>query len=233
MNALDFLFGWLLRLPPDAALIAVAVLSGTVLTLVRKWTTDQDLLKRAAADNRRLAELMRDAKRVRDKEALARHRATKARVGLIKFKAEGKPLLISLVPIALIAMWAFQNLQFVPPRPGEVVEVVASAPLSAAGEIVHLVPEPGLEAPEGWVRALGPDGGAARATWRVKGDRVLKAEGLTVRGRDCEVALRLKELKLFGVVPGIPALHLPAWMVGYLLIVLLFVPLFKKIARIW
>jgi len=61
MNILDFLFNWLLLLPSDLTIIVTAVLTGTVLTLVRKWTTNQELLGRAAADNQRLSALIKEA----------------------------------------------------------------------------------------------------------------------------------------------------------------------------
>ena len=50
----DLLLGRLRAMSPDAVLIVVAVGSAFVLTLVRKWTTDQDLLRRVADDRRRL-----------------------------------------------------------------------------------------------------------------------------------------------------------------------------------
>jgi hypothetical protein len=233
MNILDFLFNWLLLLPSDLTIIVTAVLTGTVLTLVRKWTTNQELLGRAAADNQRLAALIKQAKRGRDKEALARYRQTKAQVGILKFKQEGRPLLMSLVPIALLATWAFARLEYLPPKPGDAVTVVAHAPVSAAGEVVHLVPGDGLTALNGWVRKLAVTDEEAQAEWSVKADRVLAADQLTVRGgRDVTLTLRLPERRLFGIVPGWPQLGLPAWLVGYLAIVIPFVPLLKKILKI-
>jgi hypothetical protein len=232
MIVLDYLFGWLLWLPSDLTIIATALMTGVALTIVRKWTTNQDLLGRAVADNKRLAALIKEAKRTGNKEALARYRVTKAQVGMIKFKQEGKPMLVSLVPIALLATWAFARLEFLPPKPGEVVTVVAHAPVSAAGEVVHLVPGDGLVAVSGWVRKLAVAGDEAQATWRVKADRVLAAEQLMVRGRDVTVALQLPERKLFGLVPGWPQIGLPAWLVGYLLVVIPLVPALKKLLRI-
>ena len=154
MILLDYLFGWLLLLPSDLTIIVTALLTGVVLTLVRKWTTNQDLLGRAVADNKRLAALIKEAKRAGDKEAVKRYRLTKAQVGMLKFKQEGKPMLVSLLPIALLATWAFARLEFLPPKPGETVTVVANAPVTQAGEVVHLVPGDGLTATAGWVRCI-------------------------------------------------------------------------------
>jgi len=232
MMVLDFIFGWLLRLPSDLTILVIALLTGVVLTLVRKWTTDQGLLARAAADNKRLGQLIKEAKRTGNKEALARYRQTKAQIGMLKFRQEGKPMLVSLVPIALLATWAFARLEFLPPKPGDPVAVVARGPLTAAGEVVHLVPAPGLTVVDGWVRKLAAIGEESQAEWRVQSDAVLSAEHLTVRGRELQLELRLPERRLFNLVPGWPQYGLPAWLVGYLLIVIPFVPLLKKVLRI-
>ncbi len=233
MMLLDILFGWLLLFPSDLTIIVTALLTGVVLTLVRKWTTNQDLLRRASDDNNRLAALIKEAKRDGNKEALARLRQTKAQVGMLKFKQEGKPLLVSLVPIALLATWAFARLESIPPKSGDVVTVVAHAPVSAVGEIVHLVPGDGLTAVSGWVRKLDVAGEEAQAEWQVKADPVTAVDRLTVRGRrDVTLTLRLEERRLFGIVPGWPQIGLPAWLVGYFAIVIPFVPLLKKMLKI-
>jgi hypothetical protein len=86
----------------------------------------------------------------------------------------------------------------------------------------------------GWVRKLAVTDEEAQAEWSVKADRVLAADQLTVRGgRDVTLTLRLPERRLFGIVPGWPQLGLPAWLVGYLAIVIPFVPLLKKILKIY
>ena len=41
--------GWLLALPRSLALVAVGLLTAALLTVLRKWTTNQDRLRRAAA----------------------------------------------------------------------------------------------------------------------------------------------------------------------------------------
>ncbi len=234
MIILDFIFGWLLRLPSDVTLIVIALMTSGILTLVRKWTTNQDVLGRAAADDERLAVLIKEAKKAGNKEAVARYRVTKAHIGMVKFKQEGKPTLISLLPIALLATWAFARLEFLPPEPGETVVAVATVPVAAAGEIVHLVPVPGVTATDGWVKPLAVADNAATASWQLRIDHAVPADGLVVRrvAGDVPVELRLRERRLFGVVPGLPVIGLPAWLVGYLLIVILFVPLLKKMLKI-
>lgn len=59
---MDCLLGWLLRFPSDVQLIGIAILSAVVLTGVRFWTSNQDLLRRCRADKARLKTLIREAK---------------------------------------------------------------------------------------------------------------------------------------------------------------------------
>jgi hypothetical protein len=235
MILLDFMFGWLLRLPSDLTILTLALLTGVVLTLVRKWTCNQELLARAAADNKRLATLIKEAKRDGNKEALARYRLTKAQVGMLKFKQEGKPLLVSLVPVALLATWALARLEFLPPQPGETITAVATAPVSAAGEVVYLVPADGVTARDGWVKQFAVTGNEATARWQLQFASADKAGPLTVRratGATAQLNLELRERRLFGIVPGLPRIGLPAWLVGYLLVVIPLVPITKKTLRI-
>ena len=58
---MDILLGWLLALPIDAVLFAVALGSAAILTGVRLFTTNQDLLKRCRQDKQRLRTLTREA----------------------------------------------------------------------------------------------------------------------------------------------------------------------------
>jgi hypothetical protein len=44
--------------------------------------------------------------------------------------------------------------------------------------------------------------------------------------------LKLRPVKLFGVVPGIPALNFPAWLTGYLVLVIPITFLLRKMLRV-
>jgi hypothetical protein len=171
----DFLLGWLLRLPRDLTLLMVAVFTALVMIGIRLMTTNQDLLRLAAEDGRRLRQLSREARRQGDKTALQRYKLTRSQVGLIKLKAEGLPLLVSLVPIGLVATWAVFRLDFLPVKPGENVELAVYTPVADAGEVIHVVPADGVVAEGGWVRKVkavteeGPPHGLAKWTLRAEG----------------------------------------------------------------
>ncbi|MCS7045686.1 MAG: hypothetical protein NZO58_04955 [Gemmataceae bacterium] len=150
----DFALGWLLWLPRWAAVVAVGVLTAAVMTLARVAATNQDRLRRAAADQRRLKLLLRQARAAKDVDWLGRLKTTQSQVQWLKLKAELGPLLVVLVPIALLATWAYQRLGYYPPRGDEVLQFKAYLPLSADEDVIHLVPQPGVHAVNGWVQSV-------------------------------------------------------------------------------
>lgn len=257
----DALFGWLLRLPADLALTVVAVGSSLILSVVRIWTTDQDRLARCAADKRRLAALQREAKQRGDREALLRHRAMLGRIGLVQMRQEGRPLVAAIVPLALLATWAFGRLEFHAPAAGQPIEVRARFPAAAAGRLAHIVPCDGVEAEGGWIRevALLKDGAGAcgEASWRLRAaartqpymlqfryGRGVYEQAVRVGQRTClppvaqhddqllSTEVALEPVRLFGVVPGIPALGLAPWMVAYLILMVAAFPVVKRGLRL-
>jgi len=147
----DPVLSWMLALPRDVALILVAIGTSAILTFVRLFTTNQDLLGRCSADKKRLKELIREAKKRRDKDAVKRHRATIGLIGMKTMSAEGKPLLAAILPIAILAVWCFARIAYHVPAAGEDVRLTAYFPVSAIGRFAHIVPQEGLEAPSGWI----------------------------------------------------------------------------------
>jgi hypothetical protein len=175
LNIMDFLLGWMLYFPKDAALVVVALGTSAALTFVRLWTTDQDLLARCKADKGRLKALRKQAKRAGDKPALTRIRATESMIAMKQMKSEGKPLLWAIVPVAMLAVWAFSRLGYEAPKPGEPVTLRVYYPAAAIGGIAHVVPQEGLDAGNGWIQRIVEDPKAAPggkvnglAAWKLK-----------------------------------------------------------------
>ena len=257
----DVLLGWLLGLSWTAALLTVAVGTGLILAVVRKFATDQDLLRRADEDKKTLKERIREAKEGRDKEAVRRMRNTKSMIALRTFPQEGKPLLLAVLPIALLATWCFNRLGYRPPKAGEKIEVVFYAPVSAVGEVMHLVPREGLSA-DRWVQpiALAEVQGAPSglATWIVRGEARKEPYRLVFRLRDRTfdkgellvgqstyspplttdetgehgAELKMREAKFLGLVPGLGP-FLPPWLVAYLLLVIPLAVVIKRVLRVY
>lgn len=263
LTVMDPLLGWLLHLPSDLMLIIVAVGTGAILTFVRLWTTDQDLLGRCRDDRKRQKALIKEAKKRADKDAVRRHRATIGTVAMKAMKAEWRPLLAVIVPIALLGTWAFQRIACHPPKAAETVEVVVYFPVSAAGgAVAHMVPQGNVTAENGWVQPIlrqqdvePPDG---EAVWKLRAAASEEPYDLRIRYRDGTyhrtllvgqrnyaaplefydddqvhlAEVRMKKVKLFGVVPGIPFLFLEPWLVAYFLIAIPSVMLLKRVFHI-
>jgi uncharacterized membrane protein (DUF106 family) len=202
----DPMLNWLLRLPMDWALVIVAVGTGSIITFSRRFTTNQDLLRRCDQDKQRLKELVREAKKRKDKEAIARYRSTKNMIGLTTMRQEGWPLLVVLLPIAILGTWCFQRLAFVPPKAGETVSIQAYFPVSAVGELAHIVPQKGLTevtrtnagASGCWIQEIvtetDPKTGAAVgavATWQLKADASTGPYRLQIRHKTGTVTKEL------------------------------------------
>ena len=147
--------------------------------------------------------------------------------------------------------------------PAETVQVSAYFPVSAAGQIVHLVPADGLTAEKGWIKEITPvtNEGPAHgiAVWQLKAEASKKPYSLLLRYKTetytgsllsgqkiYEPALyfynspeiscmevKMKQVKLFNIVPGLPFAALPPWIVAYLIIVIPFVSLLKYLTKIY
>lgn len=258
----DGLLHGLLTLPSDLAILLVALGSALVFTLVRRVTTPQDWLRRAAEDRATLKQLLRAARQRRDRDAIDRHRASLSLISLGQLRAEGWPLLASILPIALIGLWCYSRLEFHPPAANEPIRLALYAPVSHAGQPAHIVPAPGLDAVEGrWIQPAAPvtDDGPphALATWSLRananptpytlllrlGHRTLEhplligqphyAPPLIDHGDGWVTQAMLRERRPLGFIPSLPMLMLPAWLVAYLLLVVPLVLLTKKLLRIY
>ena len=256
----DAALGWLLGWSWTATLVVVAAATGVVLALVRRVATNQDLLRRADEDRRTLKRLAREARARGDREAVRRMRTTKSMVALRVMPQESLPLLLSILPIALLATWAFNRLGYLPPEGGEQVEVVFYAPVSAVGEAVHLVPEDGLSAGQ-WVRPIelgdvqGQPSGIAR--WTVSAPAREQPHRLTFRFRgtsfqrdllvgrptyapplvadetgEIGAETKLREARLLGLIPGLGEFF-PPWLVAYLILVIPLAVVIKRVLKVY
>lgn len=157
MAIADPLLGWLLYFPQDVSLILVALLTGLVLNGVRVFTTNQLLLKRCKEDKKRLKQLKKEAKSRGDKEALRRYRQITGQIGIKTLLAEIKPLFSSLIPIAILAVWAFSRIAYVAPQADDEITVTMYFPLSSVGDYVHMLPVDGIESNGAWIQRVEDD----------------------------------------------------------------------------
>lgn len=262
MLVADPLLGWLLHLPRDLTLFIIAIGTALILTVVRIWTTDQDLLQRCKNDKQTLKRLIKEAKQNRDKGRLAQLRTTMQQIATCTFKAEGKPLLASLLPIVLIATWCVNRIAFIPPDGTQPLQVQVYSQVLSIGRLAHAVPQEGLATATGWIQQVRADHdadgkiAAGVAEWSLTcakrprpytlqvhhGDRTISidiivngktySEPVTQYGDESSevVSLVLPEYRPFGVVPGM--LGFPAWLIGYLAIVIPLALVLKPVFKI-
>ena len=102
---------------------------------------------RAARDKKRLAQLTRQARADKDKEARGRYKQTVMLIKLKSLRFEGKPLLCAILPVAILATWAFGRLAYEPPTPGETYELRLYLPNSDIGtaDRPYLLKQEGIE----------------------------------------------------------------------------------------
>ena len=261
MRALDVTLGWLLLLPRDATLLAFSALTALLMTLARRWVTNQDLLKRCAEDLRQLKRLNREAKQAGDKPKRQRLRNTVGLVKRMQLAEDLKVLAVVLVPVAVLAMWAVERLDYLSPRVGDDLSLRVTFAASSVDTVTHLVPVNGVELRTAAIQIVQPDdqippGG--RAEWILRPLNAADELTLTIRhhgeslghrvavGRSTYLPPRqfhpgermtqsqvlLPRYRPLGFDLGLESLGLPPWMIGYLALTLLLVPMAKRCLRV-
>lgn len=260
VSAVDVPLGWLLDMPRDPGLLLFALGTALLMTLGRRVFTNQDLLRRCAADQQRLKSLRREASAAGDRPWLERLRRTGSQIKGLQLVADLRTLAGVLLPVGFLALWASQRLDYLPPRVGEELAVRASFSPSSVDRITYLVPTPGLELKSTAVQivrstAQSPAMGVSEWTVipRSTGELeiVIRHSGesavhrLAVGGRVYHAPLQAHpgprltrtEIELPRYLPlgshcGSEWLGLPPWMIGYIALTLVLVPLWKRLLRV-
>ena len=261
VRTLDYPLGWLLWLPRDLTLLLFATGTALLMTLARRAVTDQDLLRRCAADLRRLKELMREARRAGDRPQLSRLRGAVGLVKGIQLAADFKVLVVVLLPVAVLAIWASERFDYFPPRLNEELIVRAHFPLSSVDRLTHLVPSPQFELKSSAIQIVraeisSPPTGISE--WRLLPSVATDDLAITIRhhnesavhhvavGRTTYIApiqshtngrlvlteVALRRYRPLGLDLRSEAIGLPPWMTGYLLLTLVLMPILKRVLRV-
>ncbi len=100
----NFIFGWALKLSSLLGIIIITFIITLLTTLVYKYFTDQEALKKVKEDNKRLQQEMKDHKG--DVKKMAELQKEVFQKGFIEpMKHQWKPLLITFLPFILIFGW--------------------------------------------------------------------------------------------------------------------------------
>jgi hypothetical protein len=156
----------------DLALGILALGTALLVLLIRKRTTDQDFLRRCKLDRVRLKSRLKEARQAKNAHDVTRFKTVLNTIGFRAIKQEGLPLLVSLLPITLIASWAFARLGYYAPVASEWVVVEFTVPVSEMGKLIHLVPQDGFETQDGWIQEVAKKNNspipAGVASWSVR-----------------------------------------------------------------
>lgn len=251
----------LLYLPRDVTLLVFSTLTALLMTLARSWVTNQDLLRRCADDLRQLKRLTQEARQSRDKPRRQRLRNTVALVKRTQLAEDMKALAVVLLPVAVLALWAVDRLDDLPPRVGDELVVRAFFPISSVDGVTHLVPTDSVELRSSAIQIVQPDQQSppnGLAEWTLRPTSATDELTLTIRhhGESAEhrvsigrrtylppqqlhqnlrlvgTEVLLQRYRPLGVDLKTDAIGLPPWMIGYLVLTLLFVPGLKRLLRV-
>jgi len=180
---------------------------------------------------------MREAKKRGDREAVARYKMTTSIIGGKALAAEWKPLLVSLIPIVLVAVWCFSRIAYLPVRPDTPVVVRVYFPATRVGEIAHIVPQEGVRAETGWVQSIGEQKAEGKdeviggiAEWRLAFTQRKEPYRLQVRFRGQTYE---KEVVVDGLRSGDPLVYFPGKDVEGIEVALVPYRLFGIVPGVW
>ncbi|MDB5344947.1 MAG: hypothetical protein JWP89_3324 [Schlesneria sp.] len=259
-EVIDYPLGWLLWLPRDLSLLLFALGTALTMTLLRKRVTNQHFLHCCAADLRRLKQLKAEAKSEGDMQAIARVRSTTGQIKGIQLVADLRVLAVVLIPVAVLAMWAGERFDYIPPRIGEPLVIRAHYPASSVGKLTHILPiaELGLVSPPiqavrsdsqspptgiaEWMIRL-PEPGDFQITLRHQGESAFHqlrvgqwtyfAPQQQQQGeRLSQTEVDLERYHPLGFDLGSQWIGLPPWMIAYVILTLVLVPVIKRVLHI-
>jgi uncharacterized membrane protein (DUF106 family) len=250
---LDYPLGWLLSLPRDITIILIALGTSLLLTFVRKWTTDQNMMRRCRDDLARLQVLRQVAKKSGDDSAQKRMQATEGMIKWTQMKAEFLGLVVSILPLGLLATWAYERLDYLPPKVNQTITLKAYFPQSSVDGLTHVVVPLGIESVDSPIQVVQSESGNGVATWNLRltdaGERevLIRHRGQTVRhalrvgdhaydppvvahdnGPILSTEAVLEQPRFLGVVPGIPPIGFAPWLVAYLVLAIILVPCLRR-----
>ncbi len=185
----DAAFGWLLWSQRDFAVVVVSVILALAMLAVRRVLTNQIRIRQIEADERRIRELIHDARTGCERGNLARYCLIRRYVAGQRARTELASSCALLIILSVVLQWGQLRLNNLPVPTGVPVRFVARFPLSAVGEVVHLVPQDGMTAEDGWIRVVYEAANASESSGRA--EWTLRFTALD--SRDTRIALRFRQ----------------------------------------
>jgi uncharacterized membrane protein (DUF106 family) len=135
----DFLFGWLLPMPPFWSILIVSLIMSLIVLIITKYTTDQDLMKRLKDEQK---ELQKEIKTLKDNPEKMMQVQKKQMESSMKYMTQSfKPMIFTFIPIIIIFGWISANLAYEPIMPGQEFSIKVQFEKGATGTINATAPE--------------------------------------------------------------------------------------------
>jgi hypothetical protein len=261
-SIIDWLLGWTLHLPRDLTLMLVVILTVGIVLFIRKRCTAQERLARVKRDLAQLRRLRSTARAAGDQHSVQRLDTTATQLKLLTMRADLVVLAWAIVPLGLLAWWASARLPYYSPKTDDELTITASYSASSVDRLTYLVPHDGYELLTPAIQrvAIGDEAGSvARVSWKVRvtakepcdvplviqhlGDRVEHSQKFSsVQYREpyqthpkssvLSTEVSLREYRFLGLVPGINAWGIYPWMMAYLALTLVLMPIARRLLGI-
>ena len=140
--ALDFAFGWLLKLPPFFALLILSLLISLIIVLIYKYTTNQQLMKQLKEEIKGYQKQMKELRQHPEKALDVQKKAMQANMKYMGHSM--KATLITFIPIIIIFGWMNSHLAFEPIMPGQEFSVAVNLAKGETATIEAIAPD-GIE----------------------------------------------------------------------------------------
>jgi len=121
--ALNPVLGWLFLIPPWLAILFLSCVLALLGTLIQKWMTDQAKLRRLREDTKKNQKKHRELLKTDPEKALKlQQQMLPAQMEMMR---EGlKPLIVTMIPFLLIAIWMGSHFAFEPILPDEPFTII-------------------------------------------------------------------------------------------------------------
>ena len=190
---LNFLFDPLLGLSYFWAILILSLLISLLITLIYKWTTDQNLMKQLKQETKELQKEMKQLKA--HPEQMTKVQKKMMETNMKYMTKSFKPMLYTFLPIILIFGWMNAHLAYIPLAPGQEFIVTTVFTDSNLGNVSMTVPE-GITLLSGATQTIA----AKEASWAMKGDEGEYLLEVTYRGQSYTKNMQITTEKVYAPV---------------------------------
>ncbi len=138
----DFLFGWLLFMPPFWSILILSLMMSIIVLVITKYTTDQNLMKHLKEESKDLQKQMKELKDQPEKmmEVQKKHMESSMKYMTQSFR----PMIFTFIPIIIIFGWISAHLAYEPIMPGQEFSVKVQLEKGLGSVIVNATAPEGI-----------------------------------------------------------------------------------------